>query len=152
MMRYRPSAQAEQLTLPGAAGHVGCGVQLVALLVTFASFCFWVAQRFTAAITGLFQTRLQSLRWRRSPGAECVGRLENRGTSRLSRISPRSGIRKLSPVSFTCLALPPLRVSIHRLKSWRCPQLQSDYHQGRDKCKFPGKAPPPAAYHVIERV
>ncbi len=37
--------------------------QLVALLVvTFASFCFWVAQRFTAAITALFQTRLQPLR------------------------------------------------------------------------------------------
>jgi len=36
-------------------GHPPVEFQLVALLVvTFASFCSWVAQRFTAAITALF--------------------------------------------------------------------------------------------------
>ena len=44
-------------------GHPPGEFQFVALLVAmFAPLCFWVAQRFTAAITALFQTRLQPLR------------------------------------------------------------------------------------------
>jgi hypothetical protein len=40
-------------------GHPPVESKLAALLgVMFASFCFWVSQRFTAAITSLFHNRL----------------------------------------------------------------------------------------------